>query len=510
MRMNNTNVLYKYHNIFYFISAFFGIILINYSILNDYAFVDAYESLWTGNTSEYYFNNFIVGGRPLYGYLSVWIFRDLIHTIEGLKWLRLFSVFTSTIFSFQILYFLKNNIRLKFFESSLLSFLILCLPSFTVYIGWSITFEIPIGLSASLLAGQLLYQNYNNYKRLLWNFPLSVILVISSLSLYQSASTAFLIPLVLHSIYKKEGFVKLILLNVLLFVLAFSLYFVMFKFLLFYYEMPGMPRSNIDIWSLPQRIIGYYSRELPNTISSSGIILFTKAFKFIGLVLFVIFIVQNLISIVKRDKSWLVLVFQILVLPISYFSNLISVDDWISMRTMAIPTIIIFIYQYEAIRRIIIKFNKIKYAGFAISLIVMSSAFYNQNYAFAGLQTREYKCLRTEIESAIEKNPSKIIVIRPPLNFAYDIGYIRKIYCDEFGVISSSRSWVPIPLINQIVKEEKGVVVFKPSINHEILSNYYTIGNYSNQDTIADTTDAIVLDFGRIIKKEIGKAEIIR
>jgi len=506
--MNNTNVLYKYPNIFYFISAFFAITLINYSILSDYAFVDAYESLWTGNTSKYYFNNFIVGGRPLYGYLSVWIFRDLIHTIEGLKWLRLLSVFTTSIFSFQIFYFLKNNIRLKFFESSLLAFLILCLPSFTVYLGWSITFEIPIGLSASFFAGQLLYRNYDNYKRLLWVFPISVILIICSLSLYQSASTAFLIPLVLHSIYKKEGFIKLLLLNMLLFVLAFSLYFALFRFLLFYYEMPGMSRSNIDIVGLPQRIIGYYSRELPNTISSSGIILYTNAFKLIGLVLFVTFLVQNISNIVKRERSWLVLAFLILVLPISYISNLISVDNWISMRTMAMPTIIIFIYQYEAIRRLIIKFNKVKYVVPIISMAIISSAFYNQNYAFAGLQTREYKCLRAEIESAIEKNPNKIIVIRPPLNFAYDIGYIRKIYCDEFGIISSSRSWVPIPLINQIVKEEKGIVVFKPSINNEIQSNYYTIGNYSNQDTIGDTTDAIVLDFGKIIKKELGKSEV--
>jgi len=263
-----------------------------------------------------------------------------------------------------------------------------------------------------------------------------------------------------------------------------------------------MSRSNIDIWGLPQRIYGYFSRELPNTISSSGIIIYTKAFKLVGYILLATFLVQTIISIAKREKNWIILPFLILVLPISYISNLISVDDWISMRTIALPTIIIFIYQYEAIRSIIVKVNKTKYVGFVIAIAIIFSAFYNQNYAFAGLQTREYNCLRTEIEFAIEKNPSKIIVIRPSQNFAYDIGYIRKIYCDEFGVISSSRNWVPIPLINQIVKEEKDVVVFKKSINHEIQSNYYTIANYTNQDTIGDTSDAVVLDFGKILEKE--------
>jgi hypothetical protein len=497
------DIINKYSNLLYLLSAIVGAIIVNYSILKDYAFVDAYESLWTGNTSKFYIDNFIVGGRPLYGYFSVWIFKDLIHTIGDLKWLRLLSVFTSVLFSFQLFYFVKQNFNFKLQESWLLAALVICLPSFTVYMGWSITFEIPISLICSFIAGYLLFINFDKQKRLLYVFPISVVLVIISLGLYQSSATAFLIPLAFYTIYNRTEIKKLLTINLLLLIVSFALYYFLFKLLLHFQELPGVSRSNIDIIRLPQMALWFYSRELPHIVSGSGVILAHTVFKLVGWALLAFFFVQIIIESVRKERDWLSIVVLVLILPLSYIANLISIDNNISMRTMVVPLVLVFVYQYEAVRILIHKSIILKYLGFFIAVGIVGSAFYNQNYALAGLQSREYNCLRPNIEHAIAKNPDKIIVIRPPLNFAPSIGYIDNVFCDEFGVISSSRNWVPIPMINQIVKEVKGVVDLKNSINNPFQSNYFTIGNYSDKDTIGDFSNAIIIDFTEIIRKDL-------
>jgi hypothetical protein len=492
--------IYKRKLLSFFLFSVILLFALNSEIVKDYAYADAYESLWTGNTSDSYLNAFIVGGRPLYGYLSVFIFQEVIHTIADLKLLRIFSILCSSLFGLQLFHFLYKKAKWNTQKAALLSFLVLGLPSFTVFMGWSITYEIPIGLNLAFLAGRLVYEERKNFLKSLLFYSFSVLLIISALSLYQSSATAFLIPFVIHFLSNnKKNFNKLFKVASI-YLISFTLYYLIFKYLLTIFDVPPLERSNIDLEILPSRLIWFFKREFIPLLAANGIILFNTLFKIAGSLLLIIFLIKSIYKIFRKELSYLNLVFFIIVLPISYLPNLISVDDWISARTMAPVAVIVLIYQFDAASSIIGKNKYLKYLAIIPIILFLYSAAYNQNYALAGLQAKEYKYLRHEIENIIEENPERILIIRPDYNFTINIGYLKRYYSDEIGLISSSRDWVPIPLINQIIKEEYGIIDHQKSINHPIKSNSIVMGTYSNNDSTYKNEEGRIFDIGKLLE----------
>jgi hypothetical protein len=469
-----------------------------FSIFKDYVFSDAYESLWTGSTSDSYLNAFIVGGRPLYGYLSVWLLGDVIESYEGLKWLRMFSGFMSVLFSAQIFHFLLKKLDWQKYEAALFSVLVLCVPSFTLYFGWSITYEVPIALSLSFLAGVLLYSVIVTNKGFVWRLVVGVMLVLSSLCLYQAAAMAFLIPFVFHFVCKKDFNWKYVIYLAALFVISFVSYYFLFKYSLTAFELKGTPRSQLDWVGFVKRFFGFYNKELSPIIVGSGIILYQGFFKFFGYLLILAFV--SLLAYFVYDKRihWLVFVFLILAMPLSYLPNLLSVDRWISSRTMAPIAIIVLFYQFYFLRHFV-SLKIVKYAAMFLAFAFSTAAYYNQNYALAGLQAIEYKTVRPEIEKAIDSGAKRIAIIRPDFDFVWQHRVLKRMYMDEFGIVSNSRDWVPIPLINQVIKEKTGKVELQKSHNHPIPSNQIVMENYSLEQVPEDLSHAYVIDINQLM-----------
>lgn len=469
----------------YSILAIVMSLLLYLGIFSTYAFTDANEFLYSAHTSSQFIDVFVQGGRPIYGELNKLIFGNLIDTVSQLKWIRLISLLGCVLFSIQLFRFLIKS-KFHFFESAFFSLLVLSLPSFGVFMSWSVTYEIPIALNCSFWAGVLLLKSIENKRLKVLNYSVALLLVVISLSLYQSAGTAFLIPFVI--LFTKNSilpFSILIKLGVF-FIVSFGLYYVTFKLSLALYDLAPLGRSGIDILNLPQKVLNFYTLEMETLLYGSSILI--KSYLLLSLASFC-FLGYFFFLIKDKTKS-IFIVFLVLVIPFSYLPNLLSVDSWICSRTLAPAAVIVLFYQFYFLRQLSIKSKIAKgiSVGFFVFLLLFSS--YNLNVYFTGIQSKEYSALHEEFGSYSFSENETIILIRPEHNFLQATGYYKYSYSDEFGQLSCSRDWVPIPFLKQVIKETN------PTASLPIIKTYGPQEPYNLSDS-----SALIIDLSKILIK---------
>ncbi len=436
----------------YSIISLIGCLLLNIGIFNDYAFLDANEYIWTAYRDVNFQNEFIQGGRPLLGVICEFLYGTICNTITDLKWVRLFSVIGSVLFSVQIFSFLLK-LKMKIYESALFSFLILTIPSFSVYYSWSATSEIPIILNLNFFAGVILIQALEKNKKTVLKFFGSLIIVIVSLCIYQSAVTVFLIPFVFSFVLTKNFSVKKAI-SILIFIgISFSIYFIIFKLSIELYGLKPSNRTNVNLIKLPVRVILFYFREVRMLLKSSGILIWPIAFMLIGTFSFLGFFY----SIYQKRKettqffffiSWL-----ILVLPLTYLPNLISSDNYVCSRTIAPAAILILFYQFNFWQNLSAKNKKIKRLSLILGVLVIALSSINLNFYMTRIHSKEHRALKSAFNKIPIDNTKRIIFIKPKNEFLQEFNFYKQESADEFGHISSSRVWVPKPLFNQLLKE---------------------------------------------------------
>jgi hypothetical protein len=96
----------------------------------------------------------------------------------------------------------------------------------------------------------------------------------------------------------------------------------------------------------------------------------------------------------------------------------------------------------------------VKIASLLLVFILLISSSINVNVYFSGLQAKEYTALKKLFKTISIEDEKKIIFIRPEGDFLQKAGFYKYTYSDEFGQLSSSRNWVPIPFFKQTLKEE--------------------------------------------------------
>lgn len=90
-----------------------------------------------------------------------------------------------------------------------------------------------------------------------------------------------------------------------------------------------------------------------------------------------------------------------------------------------------------------------------MGILMAGNAWYNITRGFIDLQTREYAAVRSEVMRLIPdlKDKGNLLFIMPSFDFVVSEGMVRRVVSDEFGSLSSSRDWVPMPMVKQILRE---------------------------------------------------------
>lgn len=477
----------------YSIFAVIGCLLLNLGIFKDYAFLDAHEFIWTADIDSNFKDLFIQGGRFLYGIISEFIYGPLCYSISDLKWVRLFSLLACVIFSIQVFSFILK-LKMKIYESALFSFLILTIPSFSVYYSWSATYEIPVVLNISFLAGILLLNACENKIKPL-NYIIAVILVVISLCLYQSAATAFLIPFVFSFVLSKDFSLRKAVTLLVFLGITFILYFIVFKLSLFWYELDPINRTKIDIIKLPLRTIIFYFKEMKILLYGSSFLIFPTLFLIIGAFSFLGFFYLLYQKRTKTNQFFYFISFLILVLPLSYLPNLLSVDNYMCSRTIAPAAILILFYQFYFLIKLSKQNQILKKISLLLGVLLIGFSSINLNFYITEIHHKEYIALKTAFNKVPIDNQKKIIFIKPKNEFLQEFKFYEKEYADEFGHISSSRIWVPEPLFNQIVKERLDSL----GLRKGKISNKIEV--YDLESKFSDA-NSIIINIIDILKKE--------
>lgn len=446
----------------YFVFALISSIILNFGIFKDYAFRDAYEYIWTAKNSHTFMNEFVQGGRFLLGIICKIVYGYLCDSISDLKWVRLFSLVTSVIFSTQIFSFLLKQ-KLKIYETVLFSFLILTIPSFTVYIGWTATHEIPLILNIAFYSGLLLLKVPDKKKNVILIYLFALFLILICLCIYQPAATAVIIPFVLSVVISKNFVLKKAIKFIAFLGIAFIFYFLIFKLSLNWFGLEPTKRAEVEILKIPFNVILFYLKEMRTLLYGSGILIFPALFFMIGAFSFFGFFYSIFQKRTNISQFFLFMPFLILVFPLSYAPNILSSANYLCARTIAPAAVLLFFYQFIFLRELCIKKNlfKLPVLILAITIIIISSL--NQNIYIAKIQNKEYLAIKKAYNNISLDDRKKIIIIKPNENFLQEFKFYKRIYADEFAQVSSSRSWVPKPMFNQILKERLDALGIKKS-----------------------------------------------
>ncbi|MFS4482219.1 hypothetical protein ACKGJY_04330 [Hyunsoonleella sp. 2307UL5-6] len=479
----------------YPIFALVIMLLLNNSIFSDYIFLDATEYIWTANKISNFKDEFIQGGRPLLGIYCEFIYGTLCNTISDLKWARLFSLLWSIIFSTQVFYFLRKH-KLYIYESAIFALLILTLPSFSVYFSWSATSEIPFLLSINFFAGVILLKNLKTEQHKLQNYIFPLIITVFSLCIYQSAITAFLIPIVFYFIITNRFTHKNIVIILLFMLIAMVLYFIIFKYLLYVNEIKPSTRTELDLLELPKKLIIFYLREIRVLIQGSGLLVASTLFFIVGAIGFFGFIYNLYIRNGKNKNTYIFICYIILVLPLSYLPNLLSGQNYFCSRAIAPTAILVLFYQFLFFRDSSITYKKFKKLSLILALSVLILSVVNLNYYITGIQVKEYTALkRVFLKTPVKRN--SIVIIQPNNNFLQNNNFYSNKFADEFGSITSPRSWGPANLFKQVWDEH--IVKLKQTYNHQL-----KISVVKQNEEIEDN-NAIVVNIIDILKEEFSK-----
>lgn len=435
----------------YSITALIACLILNIGIFKDYVFLDANEYLWTASRNKNFLNEFIEGGRLLLGLICKFIYGTLCTNIADLKWVRLISLLGCVLFSIQVFSFLLK-LKMKTYESALFAFLILTTPSFSVYYGWSATSEIPFLLSINFFLGVLLMTYFNKKKGSLY-YLIPLLLVVISLFIYQAAITVIIVPFIISSILTRNFSIKKSI-SLLIFIgLSFSIYFILFKLSLNWYQLEPSNRSNLDLINLPIKLIKFYLRDVPKLLPGSGFLVFPIISLVIGTFCFLGFLYNFYQKRIAIPQFYFCILFLILALPLTYSPNLLSAQDYFCSRTIAPTAIVILFYQFYFLRQISIKNRIFKTLSLSLAFLLMIFASINLNFYKAKVHNKEYNAIKMVFNSIPIDNAKKIIIIKPKYNFLKEYGFYKRGSADEFAKISSTIAWVPVPLFNQIFKE---------------------------------------------------------
>ncbi|MCB0487342.1 MAG: glucosyltransferase domain-containing protein [Cyclobacteriaceae bacterium] len=429
------------------------VVLLFHPVLQTYAYTDVYEFLYNSHNDNF-INVFIQGGRPIYGLLNKFFFTK-VSAVSQLFWLRLFGVF-GILSTALLLFYILNQLLLNRLQALLCSLFFLCSPSASVIGIWAGTYQVGWALSSSLLGGYLLVialsQTPDKSK---WGLvALSFILTIASLLAYQPAATAFVVPGFI--LLMKTMDLKRLSYFLATYFTSFVVYFGIHKLILVFTNLSALSRTNLALNPIV-RLEWFFTEPMADVLSDN-FIFYSYGWRIVARVVFLIFALLSFYFLPKGMPLKKVIMFVGLVIVFfisAYMPNLISSDTWVSYRTLSTLFILKWTLVLTAVNKWEQWWKPSVIIPYVVGLFLLANAVYNINSGFVSIQSEEYQKVSAEVNRLIPslRNEKKMIFVMPEIDMLEKLGTVRRVVTDEFGSLSSSRDWVPIPMVKQILVE---------------------------------------------------------
>lgn len=469
----------------------------------DYAYLDEIHQLWH-NRDGSNFTMFATQGRWLTGLLINKLYGS-IDSISQLKYLRIFSlvgwIFTTCIFYFVLRKWALQKV-LGERRALLLAFYVIVSAPVAIYIGWASCLELFIAILCGMISGKLLFDNLfgqTGYVKIS-NLALigSVGFGIVSLFFYQNAFGIFLLPFLF--LYVKEGSTKpgkTILIGLFYYLLIYIVYYLIYKYTLQSAHLTPSDRTGITT-DIPGKISFFFSWPLPSSFSLNYLFetrnLFPQIF---APVIFFGWIVSFFIRYKKKDffHNLIVLVSIFGFLLLIYLPSMISKENFASYRTLLPLQLAVFWLIIDQAAYFVRNIPFKNYLGLAFVFLLFITGFYNYNFQFVNPLRKEYKKISGYLSQHMQTIPDTIYFIRSDKRIFTSLYSIRSTG-DEFGSPSSTRDWVPEPLIRQYIFEKTNS---RETAGKVKVVQFASMDEFNKQG-FAATTNSVVISVDEILQ----------
>jgi hypothetical protein len=466
----------------------------------DYAFLDEIHQLWNNDDRSNY-NMFFSQGRWLTAIIVQKAFSSITY-IEELKYLRIISltgwILTTVIWS----YCFRRWIKLLSWDwkfAPLSDIFFVCSASVAIYIGWASCIEVFVSMILAILSTHLAFIQFwskANGRPLnkLW-VAASAVFGVLSLFCYQACFGLFILPYLLAYISQRKSIaLRVVLFGILTYFVIYVLYYVLFQWSLTVQEMSASNRAGLSVSPL-KKIGFFFSGPLPAAFSLNvlyrGGSLLNQLWQYLLLVTWLVcFFRTRQGKISGRIGAFII---TILLLVLTYLPSMVSVENFASYRSLfvfAFSVFLVFIYVIHDAIKTVQRRRDLFSAAF---LLLVATGYYNFNIQFIRSLKVEYKAVREAIDSEL-RNPTKEVHFVRAEGQLFKKVFGLNSYKDEFGVPSTSRDWVPEPLVKQIVFENSG---------DRKMAGIVSVIQYVGPDAVISKGEnaSIVLDVNKLLGK---------
>ena len=431
---------------------------------SDYIFMDEALQLW-GYRAVPGFYMFIDEGRFLTEALQRWLF-NMIDTIHGVKYMRLFSLFgwmlCLPIWYATIKREVTNVPQYKYLPFFTCLYLITN-PSFLVAVQWATCLQFFISDTASLLAGALVINSLRSEEfrsgKVLWATVLAMLLGVSSMFLYQGSWACFLLPFLLHFInplnLKKN---RVLIGGMAVHFFVYAAYFVAYKLSFHFFDnIPEDPRNGLYINPI-EKIAFFLARPLERSFRFTLLVNEDSILSKIYYALMLLSLAALTFKRFGKGKQKQAIIYLAIIgcfWVVSYLPGLLIRERYASNRTLMALNLCVFIVCFE-MALYYIKSKWILQIGSAfIFVFFVGCARFNVDQGFVRPLVAETAALKDYLRQHYNKNIQTVHFIRPPENILANKYHINH-SMDEFGVPSSHFMWVPENQTKQMIYEITG------------------------------------------------------
>jgi hypothetical protein len=326
-------------------------------------------------------------------------------------------------------------------------FLVCSLP-FAVAVQWSACMQLAIANTTGLISGYFVYR----YDRRGWLPALLFGLV--SLCLYQNGFGCFLLPFFLRLIARQDGDRRLWR-AVVVYLAVYVVYYVFTLVALKLFFHSGITTRGALATNPFNKAYYFVSKVLPQAFYFNVPVIHTSV---VGRVVYALVLGGCLWLNYRKHLSrnfWLYLLLFFASLVLIYLPSLVLRENFSSNRTLAGLDIAIFSWVVLTMIRSVGREGVRSFLFTVAGLLLVMIAGYNFRNVFLEPAVDEYTALKAFVDEHYRPGIHSIDYIRTPEDF------VRKKYgvtssWDEYGMSSSSFSWVPEAVTRQLVFEKTG------------------------------------------------------
>ncbi len=467
-----------------------AIAVLFYPIFETYGYTDVYEFLYHARNDNF-IHVFIQGGRPLYGLLNKFLLTS-ISTVEALAWLRLCGLSLTVFIFFRLLDESFNNKSIALLGS----LFFLTSPSANIAGVWVGAYQVGWGLAMALLGGYAVIRALSmttHYKQWLL-IIIGCFLGLFALLTYQPSYTAFIIPGLLY--FLKHLNIRLTLFFLAVYFSMYGVYYLAHNLILDLTALQPLARTGLT--DDPVGKFFWFFKWPVKLVYEDNFIFYGETWRrWVALVFGAISVVSLFYLCRRRTYPTILLVVTGLYIFLfsCYVPNLLSSDNWVSYRTLStlfMFKVVLILYGLNELQR---RFRYLKFATAIFALLLMGNSWYNINYGFVSIQAKEFQLIRQEVNNLLPamKEKGTLVFIMPDFEFIAKQGSVSRVVSDEFGSLSSSRDWVPMPIVKQVLREQNVTEIEKKLKVIKILNQ--------EKDKAAEFTGAPILNVEELFSR---------